>query len=420
LIPRGETVLAAPQPPRSQPRLPLIVWALSILLIAAFAALYVSRSFSPPHPGYDVHEYVKIAKAIDAGQSYNNHQWPIGYPIVLVCFWRAGVTGNPGLVLFNLFCLAGGLAVTFAIGRRFLNLTTLELACLGAWTLASRVTLDLATIWQPEMAFLLMTTLGVWCLWRAAEGTRASLAWLSAGVLCAVASISLRNIGIALIPAALWTSLVASRNWSFLRRMFLVIAVASVTCGAALVFINFGLFREASGPGAQPPRAVYHATGYASGILGTLDTRWEEASEIVANAGYSAGWPTRIRPAGFCLGLAFVLAIALGLWKHRRSPAAIYLAAYFSILVVWPYYMTRFWAPVLPLVACFAWIGCKTLASRFQWPAGTRQTIVIAYCVLFLAIGLRTIYAEFERTQSATRRDPSRMGITLLAEIRRR
>jgi 4-amino-4-deoxy-L-arabinose transferase-like glycosyltransferase len=360
-------------------------------VIGAFAAIYVSRAFGAPRGGYDVHEYVKIAEAINAGEPYNNHQWPIGYPIVLVCFWRAGIPGSPGLVLFNLLCLTAGLTVTFAIGRRFLNLTPLELACLCAWTLASRVTLDLATIRQPEMAFLLTTTLGVWCLWRACERPGHSLAWLTAGLVCASVSVSLRNVGIALIPAALWTGAVVSRDWTAARRALLLVAIAAVTCGAALVFINFGLFREASGPDAQPPRAVYHATGYLNGILGTIDTRWEEASEIVANVGYSAGWPPQVRPAGFSLGLAFVLAAALGLWKHRRSPAAIYLAVYFSILTVWPFYMPRFWAPVLPLVACFAWIGCKTLAARFQWPAGSRQAIMTAYCALFLALAVYTL-----------------------------
>jgi 4-amino-4-deoxy-L-arabinose transferase-like glycosyltransferase len=400
LIHLGETFLAGPHPLRGDQRLRLIVWSLALFVLVAFAAIYISRAFAPPRTGYDVHEYVKIAKAIDAGQSYNNHQWPIGYPIVLVCFWRAGIHGNPGLVLFNLLCLSAGLGITIAMGRRFLSLTSLELACLCGWTLASRVTLDLATIWQPEMPFLLMTMLGVWCLWRAVERMGASVAWLWAGVICTVVSISLRNIGIALIPATLWTGAVVSRDWASVRRILLLVAIAAVTCGAALVFINFGLFREASGPDAQPPRAVYHATGYVSGILETIDTRWEEASEIVANAGYSAGWPPRARPAGFCLGLAFVLATALGVWKHRRSPAAIYLAAYFSILAVWPYYMPRFWAPVLPLLACFAWIGCKTFAARFQWPASTRQSLVTAYCLLFVALGFSTIYIEFRERHS--------------------
>jgi hypothetical protein len=71
------------------------------------------------------------------------------------------------------------------------------------------------------------------------------------------------------------------------------------------------------------------------------------------------------------------------------------VASYFAILAVWPYYMPRFWAPVLPLVACFAWIGCKTFSARFQWPAGAREIIVATYCVLFIALGFDTFSMEW-------------------------
>jgi 4-amino-4-deoxy-L-arabinose transferase-like glycosyltransferase len=392
--------LAAPRLANSLLLRPL-AWMLASGLIAACLCVYLSNAFGPPRLGYDVPEYLKIAEAINAGEAYDNHQWPVGYPIVLVCIWRAGICGNPGLILFNLGCLTVGLAFTFAIGRRFLALSWLELACLGAWTLASRVTLDLATIWQPEMAFLFTTTLATYCLWRATQRTDSAVVWLSVGTLCAVASIALRNIGVALIPAVIWTGTFVSRDWSPVRRAGLLARVAGLTGLAAISLINFGLFREASGPDAQPPRAIYQATGYVSGILGTLDTRWEEASEIVANVGYSAGWPVQARPAGFCLGIAFVLAAALGIWQHRRSPAAIYLASYFAILAVWPYYMPRFWAPVLPLVACFAWVGCKTFAARFQWPTGTRETLVTAYCALFVTLGFYTFSMEWRKEHSA-------------------
>ncbi len=381
-----------------------LVWILAATVFVALAPIYVSRAFRPPRAGYDVHEYVKIAKAIERGEHYDNHQWPIGYPIVLICSWRAGLSGNSTVVAFNLICLTAGLVATVAIGRRYLCLSRLELAWLCAWTLASRVTLDLATIGQPEMAFLLTTTLAVGCLCRAAERTQSSVAWLSVGVLCLLASISLRNVGIALIPAAIWTGTVVSRGWNLAPRTLLLVAITGVSGAAAISLINFGLFREASGPEAQPPRAVYHATGYLSGILETLGTRWEEASEIVANVGYSAGWPARARPAGFCLGMAFVLAAALGAWKYRRLPAAIYLASYFAILAVWPYYMPRFWAPVLPLVACFAWIGCKTLAAHFQWPTGARETLVATYSALFLAIGFYTFAMESPQEGSTIKR----------------
>jgi len=207
---------------RGQSMLSKLVLALSSLLFIVFGSAYLSQAFGPARGGYDALDYVRIAEAIDTGEPYDHRQFPIGYPLVLVAFRRAGFSGNMPLVVFNLICLAIGLAATFTMGRRYLGLSSLELACLGTWIVASRVMLDLATIGQPEMAFLMTTSLAVWCLWRAADGGEVRGTWLAAGVALSVASISLRNVGVALIPAVLWTAVAVSREWNMLRRVLLV------------------------------------------------------------------------------------------------------------------------------------------------------------------------------------------------------
>jgi hypothetical protein len=60
----------------------------------------------------------------------------------------------------------------------------------------------------------------------------------------------------------------------------------------------------------------------------------------------------------YIVGVAVIL---LSLWGafHRQSLShvEVFLACYVLILMFWPFNYVRFWAPVLPLLIAFAWIG---------------------------------------------------------------
>ena len=69
-----------------------------------------------------------------------------------------------------------------------------------------------------------------------------------------------------------------------------------------------------------------------------------------------------LRLTGYVCGALFIALILAGFFG-RQVPASsrLYFAAYVAILLAWPFEAVRFWAPVLPLMLAFSWVGFKSL-----------------------------------------------------------
>jgi small-conductance mechanosensitive channel len=82
-------------------------------------------------------------------------------------------------------------------------------------------------------------------------------------------------------------------------------------------------------------------------------------------------------------GLAIGL-ILMGICRLRRfSHTEAFLGAYVAILLIWPFTAVRFWAPVLPLLLGYGWIGLRSAAQ--SRPTLTKATA--CYCVVFCLFG---------------------------------
>jgi len=76
--------------------------------------------------------------------------------------------------------------------------------------------------------------------------------------------------------------------------------------------------------------------------------------------------------------------ILMGIFRRRRfSHVESFLAAYVAILLIWPFTAVRFWAPVLPLLFGYAWIGLRSIAN--SRPALMKAAA--CYCVIFCLFG---------------------------------
>jgi hypothetical protein len=94
----------------------------------------------------------------------------------------------------------------------------------------------------------------------------------------------------------------------------------------------------------------------------------------------------QLRALRIAVGLVFLVLIFAGLWSRRRrlSPIEGYLTAYVGILAIWPFDDTRFFAPVIPLLFAYAWLGLCSLKP----PPQALRRFVLSYCVIFCFFGV--------------------------------
>jgi hypothetical protein len=94
--------------------------------------------------------------------------------------------------------------------------------------------------------------------------------------------------------------------------------------------------------------------------------------------------------------------ILLTLWGAIRgkslSHVEVFLACYALILMFWPFNYVRFWAPVLPLLIAFAWIGLKSLIAR----AVVLRRVAVGYCTAFCLFGAVAMgYSLWDQNRAA-------------------
>jgi hypothetical protein len=107
-----------------------------------------------------------------------------------------------------------------------------------------------------------------------------------------------------------------------------------------------------------------------------------DLTQLVLNA--PEGRIPGFRYIGYLVGL--VPAALILVWFYRRWQALdamyVYLAGYIAILAVSPWPASRYWLPILPLVAAVIF---KTMPRR------TNRYFLLVYCVAYCAMGLASI-----------------------------
>jgi len=354
------------------------VWASLVAVCLVFGAFYARGASGPLGVDYDSVDYFRMADSLHQGRHVQFSWWPVGYPILIEALRDCGL--GSALIWCNLLFLATGLALFWIVAARFHGLSHIECAALCTWTVASRIMLNLATVAQPEMCFLATSMGCVLCLSMALQSKSPS--WILPALVLTVCSVALRTVGISLYPAVLFTAHKIFSSRPAVPRAAAAILILAVLGFASTLLVDF------KGYGNECAGSVYRAMGVVHGLLTTIDLRWEETTELSCNLGYFSGWPTAVRPALFSFSLAVIGAGLAGIYRARRSPLAIYFASHVAILIVYPFYMPRFWASVAPLAAFFVWTGCKWVASRFLWPQYSRELTVFVYLAAFIAHGL--------------------------------
>jgi hypothetical protein len=115
--------------------------------------------------------------------------------------------------------------------------------------------------------------------------------------------------------------------------------------------------------------------------------------------------PQSIQAIVPCAGALGALLVSVGAVRRAKIGIVdIYMLGYTTILLVWPYRDCRFWLPVLPLLAAYAWSALGGVA-RFPWARRVR----IAYIAVFALMGCISLFYS-SRISLAGERFPDLYG----------
>ena len=228
--------------------------------------------------------------------------------------------------------------------------------------------IHVSDVWS-EGLYLALSLLSLLALRHAAETGYRPVAALACGFLVALA-IAARTAGVALLPVLV----VASVRGPWRRTVWLW--AGFVVCELALTTIDMGR-------GGTSYTDLLTAR-YAAAPLDALSAQLSAGVPAAWSAlGYDMfGWraPGALQLVLLILFAALV-AIGLAAGLRRAEPAAIYVAVYVGIVVLWPFahLMDRFLLPAVPFLLWFAYCGAGVAAGatrRTTRGLGARVAIV--------------------------------------------
>jgi hypothetical protein len=376
------------------------IWA----AIGIFIAAHCVQVWTPLRLNTDSIHLLRMADSYQAGHGWRPtgpvRPHPIGYPVLIIGLDKLGIGTSATFVAVNIVFLLAGLWANFRLLRCVLpglpggDRARLAIVLL---TLASWVTIKHTPIALSDPAYFglsAMTALALNASWNARTGRlheaertggRRAL-WLIAGFALFVASIAVRTVGMAFLPALMLAAVgpeqrfrrIATETWSRRRNAVIFGAGACAVVGgvaAALVMTKTQYGREAT--------EIYTHDGPLRVALDIIRYRLSDLGHPIFNVN-EGSVPPGLRIVVYAAGALGYAALFAGFWRSRRSfgPAWVYLAAYCAIFLVWPYSDPRFWLPVFPLAAGLIVQGLGVL-----WELRIVRALGVVYVVCFTALG---------------------------------
>ena len=356
------------------------VWLAPLLVLAI--ALHAVDAY-PVGAVYDDAVYVEIAKALATGRGYRYLHlpgapfavhFPPGYPFFLSLLWRIAPGFPANILVFKIAnaVLVAVSAVWFAWFVRDRFSFTGPQAALGAVVASIGIpTLVLSSLVMSEPLFLAIALPALLLGERVVSGDRRVAGIVGAGLLAGAATL-VRTHGIAVIAAVALLLL-----W---RRRFR--DTAWYVAATAIVVLPWQWWEYAHAGGLAAPLdgtygpylAWWMNSMRAGGLPFLLATVAGTTRDVTAMLAVLLA-PVFVAGAGLATLVLAVALAAIGAWSARRAVPVtlLFLAFYFSIVIVWPYSPTRFLWCVWPLLVLLPLLGLRTL-WRWDLPPSVPRT----------------------------------------------
>jgi len=321
------------------------LWA---TVFGAVCIMYLAQTATPLRLDDDTVDYLRMAAALADGRIVPGLPLPIGYPVILSLLDRAGFASSFHFVLANCLFLALGL---FSVWKLLADYPMPVRQATPLFTMLAIPVVKSVPIALPEAAFFGVSLLALWAMTAARAASPWKRRWLLASAfVCVAAVVSIRTVGLALLPAFFWACAqvppgrtddehkVRSRGWMIFAGLLTVALIVFVWRSEPFLAYQ-GWLRDYYWQGDAVRQIVRRISFVLSGL-----------GEIVVNLPFSRlrDWRLGFGIAGFISLVAF----AIGFRRARAplNPARLYLLTYILVVAVWPNPSPRLWMPVIPLL----------------------------------------------------------------------
>lgn len=368
--------------------------------IGVFLIGYLLQLPTPLRLNPDAVVYVSLGASLADGQGlqfyHTPSHFPPGLPLLYAGLSRAGWLCSTSIVAINIFFLLLGCACAIHLLKNGLKLGTSTSLWIVLLTLASHIFIKHVTLPISDIAYfgLSLAALALILSATQAQSRMRAHQLLLAALPITAAAISVRYIGVALLPAIAWALILIHRQsirhikpstWTLIILGLLtgMIAVAALAIRSLYVHEMLDTYSGNGGP------------------LGTIrlicQYRARELGELFINIPGNH-LPHRLNVFVPALGVMLAIAVAWAMIKRCRQwgPTEIYLLAFAAIMATWPYSDIRFHAPILPVL--FGLIAA-TFSPVPQW----RRIAVVIYTVMFCAFGWLALGYSTSLTYSGKR-----------------
>jgi len=355
-----------------------------LIALLALAALYLAQCASPLRLDSDAVDYLTTGAAIADGRPLPDVPFPPGYPALIAVLDRLGLGSTSFFILANCVFLALGLWATWRLFSE--HPPAVRMWIVVATLLVISVVKSVATP-LPEAAFFGTSLMSVAAASAAVAG-RGSTRWilLAASMVMAALALSIRTVGVALIPMLLWAcwSALSDASDTFRsRRKAIAMTLGLVFVGAAVVLVLSKTSTVADYLGH--PLYWYVYGGLSSPILGRIYGMLNGVGQMIVNLPLSRFHG--LAPVFAVAGLVSLVLLVLGREKPSRLRLVdVYLGFYLAVLAVWPYDSPRLWMPIAPLIA--AHVAAALYRAR-EKPA--MRLLLRLYAAWFAATGIAAL-----------------------------
>lgn len=362
-------------------------------VIFLLAVCYLAQIFTPLRLSYDAEILLSMAESAAQGRGFLDNGQPTvhppGYPALLAVLLKAGIAhpwvivGVNGILLF----------VALGAAARVLRLRLLDdrpsVLSVCVLSLLSFIVIRHFTMPVTEITFfgVAMCCLAAMEYASASRFGREFLCWMLASWILTLASIAVRRIGVALIPALAWTMIFHPE-----AKMFLKCASNRLKAGAAFSVVAAGIgiaWTVAKTSTLREFSNLIRGYGILGAVLRILAFRLRELGEIAVNVP-SGTLPASVRGIVPFLGMLFLALIFAGLFLKRKNfgPTGAFLCGYIAVLSLWAWRAPRFWLPVIPLLIAYA-----RLAIQRILPQRLSAAVIALHGIIFAVLGVAVLAA---------------------------
>jgi hypothetical protein len=360
--------------------------------LALVGGAYLLQLASPLRLNTDSIVFLSLAQSFLEGGGFVFEErmthFPVGYPLIVATLDRVGIASSPAFICVNLLSVGAGLlALRYLLQHSFRFSSRAALMVL-LMTMLSFVFIKHITIPLSDPPYFGLSMLCLLAGTLAIDRKGASrYGFFLAEAALAIAAISIRTVGISLIPSVLY-SILPTSFFSKLRlsepKANKLVAWSGLSLFALLSVVSFVIIQSKY---FQEAAKAYREASFVRLLVFKL----YDWGELVTNIPVSV-LPSVAYPLVLVLGATAFILIQRGFWlcRHTLNIVDIYAFVYLGLLILWPYRDARFWLPILPLLIAYVIKSLENILqfSTARWAA---RVYVTAFGLLgVLALGYST------------------------------